>query len=210
MPNSWITTTTTESDSLAFRGERDYIHSSDFLGFLESILSPRDASLKLVVDFKRPIRSQVRLLSGEQLDAADSESPLAWVNLSAGIDSQRFGVVAAPELGAPQRRDEARFVVSEAYRPDGFSATLSANNLTDTLYSMTSCVKRHWQMYEPAWNQVPMVRRVDLTLPFSPPHQIDSSFQRLKFGAKRWSFKGPSGDDLDLRMHVFLLHLPSP
>lgn len=206
MQSFLIADSSSGSDSFVFRGGRDYIHSSDFLGFIESALEPRGRDLKVRIDFLRPIRSHVRLVVADQLEQKLWEPPLAMV----GVDSDsgihnRYSVLAEPHEALPGRKEAFRGVVDTTYHAGGYCADVSSRSLQSFLYDIVSCMKIHWQTFHSSKDKIPLVRRVEINLPFTPPNHIEGCCQPLKLGAQRWSFKEQDGNRVLLNIDCILL-----
>ena len=195
-------------EPLCFRGDRDYVHSSDFLGLLAGLLGSREGTpLGLRVDFHQPIRTHVRIeLSGEG-HVATREKSIASATVRAGQEVIRYEAYSEP-VNVQIRKDETQSVVFQTYRESGFTADLSRGNLVTFLYSVAACIKAHWQKYHFDENSQPVIRRAELTLPLPLPKRVEGVFRSLKFGGQRWTFHDENSLSIPLKLDVLLLRTP--
>lgn len=203
--NSLIASSSARTDALAFRGERDYINSSDIMGFLESVFEPSGSHVRLRVDFMKPIRSHVRIISKDQAESSDGGPALAAVSVVSNRGVDCYCVLAEPKSDLPERKQAVRCVASETYSQNGFVANTSSGSTQSFLYDLMSCMKAHWRTHHFRVNKTPVIRRIEITLPFKLTDHVEGFYRPLKFGAQQWTFKERAGSFLPLKIDAFLM-----
>lgn len=179
-------------DPFLFKDSRGYVQIADIADYVLHQFGALEAG-RVVIDFLRLTTSHIELVLVDKHADPVTAGSLFTVKVTRGNEVEVYHALPLAQQPILERTKSSRSVTSETYSPQGFEMISSAQSVSDLVFDLTTCMKRHWTQFNYK-DLVPLMRRASFQLPFAIPTGIavEAQLKKLKMGAQAWYFKAPA------------------